>query len=560
MTASTTTIDPLVRHLLERRGITDEGEMAVFLNPNYEEGLHDPFLLNDMDVAVERILTAIEGGERIALYTDYDTDGIPAGVILHDFLQKIAHTNFVNYIPHRHKEGYGLNNEAIETLAKDGVTLMVTADCGITDNAEVAHANILGIEVIVTDHHQPAEVLPPALAVINPARTDDDYPTPLCGCGVAFKLISAVLSSGRARGMFAEVTEGWEKWLLDMVAIATIADMVPLRGENRVLAYYGLKVLRKSPRPGIMGLLRRARVAQHLLGEDDVGFVIGPRINAASRMDVPRRAFEMLATRDEAEATTLVKFLDSLNTKRKTVVARIVKEAKATLGGRELREVIVIGNPVWQPGILGLAANSLVEAFGRPVFAWGRGEESQTIHGSCRSDGTISVVECMRAASEDALLGFGGHHASGGFSVAHEKVHLLEDALVEAYHRIEKTDPAEEAVAIDGDLSIDEVDWALLERINRLAPFGQENPRPVFSFSGEVVDEVRWFGKEKQHLELIFRKGTGGKVSAIAFFCDGDERLRALASGHEVTLIAALEQSFFMGRREIRLKIIEVQR
>jgi len=561
MDAPKKTIHPLVRQLLKNRGITSDEDIETFLNPSYDTGLFDPFLLKDMDKAVDRILKAIKGEERIVIFTDYDTDGIPSGVIWHDFLKKIGYKNFINYIPHRHKEGYGLNCEAITKFSEEGATLMVTADCGITDNEQVEHAGKLGIDVIITDHHLPHETLPPAYAVINHKREDDTYPEDiLCGCGVAFKLITALLMRGKEKGMFTDVGEGWEKWLLDMVAVSTVCDMVPLQGENRVLTYYGLKVLRKSSRPGLISLLRKARVAQMNIAEDDLGFVIGPRINAASRMDVPRRAFELLSTDDESEAVDIAGNLEKLNTRRKTLVASIVKKARAELEGRELREVIVIGNPDWQPGVLGLTANSLMNTYKRPVFMWGRGEEGETIKGSCRSDGSISVVECMTHA-KDAFLGFGGHKVSGGFSVDHEKIHCLEDALVEAYKKTkkEKKDDDEE-VATDGELSIDEVNWETFHLIDQLAPFGMGNPKPIFLFREVEIADVRWFGKEKNHLELVFLDSRGRRVLAIAFFAQEKQDYSMLSRGMKIDLKASLERNFFMGKREMRLKIVEVVR
>jgi single-stranded-DNA-specific exonuclease len=276
--------DDLTAALLSRRGVVTKEDAEKFLSPSYDEHLHDPLLMTDMPKAAERFAKAITSGEKIAVWSDYDCDGIPGGTLMHDFLKK-AEANFENYIPHRHLEGYGMNVSGIEKLAKSGVTLIVTVDSGITDIEPITRANQLGVEVIVTDHHLPAEAgLPPAFAVLNPnARADETYPfKSLCGSGVAWKLVCATL---RIEPKLREkVPEGWEKWLLDMVGLATIADMVPLVDENRVLATYGLRVLRKSPRIGLQKLCRGMRVEQRAITEDDVGFMIGPRVNAASRI------------------------------------------------------------------------------------------------------------------------------------------------------------------------------------------------------------------------------------------------------------------------------------
>ncbi len=234
----------LVQTLLNNRGIVTQGAAEKFLNPNYERDIYDPFLMLNMERAVERILRAIDGGEKIIIFGDYDCDGIPGSVVMHDFFKKIGYTNFQNYIPHRNNEGYGLNIPAIEKFADGGATLMITVDCGITDVEEVARGNELGIDTIITDHHLPQEVLPPAYTILNSKQVSDTYPdNMLCGAGVAWKLVSALLAR---RGETWGVAVGWEKWLLDMAGLSTIADMVPLQNENRVLAYYGLLVLRKN--------------------------------------------------------------------------------------------------------------------------------------------------------------------------------------------------------------------------------------------------------------------------------------------------------------------------
>ena len=314
-------------------------------------------LILGMEQAVTRILRAIAEEEQIVIYGDYDCDGIPGSVILHDFFQKIGYPRAGVYIPHRHEEGYGLHIGAIERMRDNDISLIITVDCGITDIAEVAHAQTLGIDVIVTDHHLPGPELPPAYAIINSKQEGDTYPDKmLCGAGVAFKLVQALLMKGNF-----DVPPGWEKWLLDMAGLATIADMVPLRNENRALAHFGLKVLRKSTRPGLQKLLAKMKVNQSRLTEDDVGFMIAPRINAASRIDIPFEAFRLLATRDEQTADELSDHLHKINETRKGLVAAIIKEARHMLAHKKPQTVVVVGNPTWRPGILGLVAMRLAE-------------------------------------------------------------------------------------------------------------------------------------------------------------------------------------------------------
>jgi single-stranded-DNA-specific exonuclease len=274
--------DPLLQQLLVNRGITEGDAAQKFLNPDFDAHLHDPFLLTDMDKAVERVLRALKDNEHIVIYSDYDCDGIPGGVMLHDFFTAIGHTNFENYIPHRHEEGYGFNSDTVPHFKENGASLIITVDVGITDHAAALRAQEMDIDVIVTDHHEPAETLPAAYAVINPKR-DDAYPfNGICGTAVAFKLVQAVLARGRERGLIT-LKDGMEKWLLDLVGLATVADMMPLRDESRVLAWYGLTVLRKSQRPGLQQLLRKAGGSQRHLTEDDIGFTIAPHCSCCGR-------------------------------------------------------------------------------------------------------------------------------------------------------------------------------------------------------------------------------------------------------------------------------------
>lgn len=549
-------LEPLVQQLLFHRGILTAEHAEVFLNPNYDTQLHDPFLLTDMEKAVSRILLAIKKDEHIVIYTDYDCDGIPGGVLLHDFLVAIKYTNFENYIPHRHEEGYGFNCDSVPKFVKRDTKLIITVDCGITDHVAVDVAHETGIEVIVTDHHEPSETLPNAYAVINPKR-DTAYPFQgICGTTVAYKLIQALLIRGKENGTIT-LKDGWEKWWLDLVGIATIADMVPLIDENRVLARYGLSVLRKSTRPGIQQLLRKAGGSQRHLTEDDIGFTLGPRINAASRMDDPEDAFHMLRTRDEIEAGTYVTHLETLNNERKGVVASMTKEAKKRMHQlTEIPEVIVMGNPEWRPSLVGLVATGLVEEFGRPVFLWGR-DGKGIIKGSCRSDGQVSIVHIMDAA-KGAFLTCGGHHASGGFSVSHESIHTLPEALVTAYKTLNTEDEQTNFLQIDARITLSDITDSLIRTLDTLAPFGMGNPKPLFEIVDVVPSVVSVFGKTKNHTKLRLRTSLG-LTDAISFFRLPETFSVLPEAGKTLTLIAHLERSSFMGRQEVRLRIIDIR-
>ncbi|KXJ98316.1 MAG: Single-stranded-DNA-specific exonuclease RecJ [Parcubacteria bacterium OLB19] len=336
------------------------------------------------------------------------------------FFSVIGYKNFVNYIPHRHYDGFGLSSKAVLGIKeKYNPSLIITIDCGTVDLEAIKLAKDNKIDVIVTDHHEPKAELPEAVAIVNP-KVGNTYPfTGLCGAGVVFKLIQALI----ARGNFS-IPSGVEKWWLDMVGVATIADMVPLRDENRVFALYGLKVLRKTRRPGLQKLLRKQKIDPQYLSEDDIGFTIGPRINAASRMDNPEDAFLLLATKDEDEAEMRVLHLEKLNTERKATVALMTKEAHKRLELlEEVPKVLVFGSPSWRPSLVGLVANKLAEEYNRPAFLWGR-DGNGMLKGSCRSGGDVSVVRLMEATPE-IFHEFGGHHMSGGFTVKEEEVHFF---------------------------------------------------------------------------------------------------------------------------------------
>lgn len=546
--------DNMVEQLLHNRGIKTKKEKDNFLNPDFVNHLHDPFLLPDMKKAVKRILSAIENGERIGIWSDYDADGIPGGALLHDFFKLIGFNNFINYIPDRHIEGYGLNSEGIEELSKDKVKLLITVDCGVRDNKEIEHAKKHNIEVIVTDHHEPDKKLPDAYAIINPKIKKSKYPEKiLCGTGVVWKLIEAILKTKRDL-----LKEGQEKWLLDLVGLATLSDMVPLVGENRVLAYFGISVLRKTKRLGLNKFFYNLKINKNNINEDDIAFMITPRINAASRMGHPRDAFKLLTVNEESEADICAKHLDNINKERKIMVAGIVKEAnkriKEKIENEGEKPVIVLGNPDWRPSLLGLAANSIAEEYNRPVFLWGRSSEEKEgiLKGSCRSDGTTDLVALMERAKEN-FIELGGHKLSGGFSVLFEKIHTLENALIEASTHIVNNNSE---ILIDAELKLQNISQNFVDQILKLAPFGMDNEKPVFIFRDIVPEKINRFGKAKEHLSINFRDGLH-TIRAISFFTSPDQFGDALKENIKTNLVANIEKSFYNGSSEIRLRIVD---
>ncbi|OHA15683.1 MAG: single-stranded-DNA-specific exonuclease RecJ [Candidatus Taylorbacteria bacterium RIFCSPLOWO2_01_FULL_43_44] len=559
----------LLSKLLFHRGIKSKEDADRFLNPVYAP--HDPFFMKGMKEGVERLIEAFQKGERITIFSDYDADGIPGAVLMSDFFDKIGYDNFDVYIPDRHTEGFGLNEYAINEIADRKSKLIITIDCGVADEAEIVLAKSLGVEVIVTDHHTPTQGVPSAKVVIDPKQDGCQYPDKnLCGAGVAFKFVEASLSVLRSEafkiknsslkiGAISAIPEGWQKWLLDMVGIATLSDMVPLVGENRMFAKYGLAVLRKSPRPGLNALFRTLRINRANLSEEDIAFSISPRINAASRMGSPMTAFRLLRTKEELEAVTLARELEKLNSERKGVVAGMIKEIKhmAKERGVENKKVIVMGSPSWRPALLGLAAGNVAEEYGRPVFLWGRDTET-TLKGSCRGAAGVDILELMQNAG-DIFIEFGGHAAAGGFSVALDRVHLLEDKLELAIEKcLSGNAEVDSRIQADHVFKIGDLDWKIISDLEKLSPFGVGNPKPVFLFEKMPIHEVRQFGKDNIHLALRFLGENNQKIEAISFFTSPQSFGQPLLEGNEVSLLAHVEQSNYGGNRDIRLRIVDV--
>ncbi len=544
--------EPLLQQLLYNRGVETMIAAQIFLEPDYDTQLHDPLLLHDMQAAVDRILRALEACEHIYIFSDYDCDGIPGGVVFHDFFRAIKYEHFSNYIPHRHYEGFGLSHPAIDKMKSAGAALIITIDCGTSSVAEVAYANSLGIDVVITDHHEPGQQLPEAIAVVNP-KVGDTYPfTGLCGTGVIFKVIQALI----AQGNFG-LKPGWEKWWLDLVGVATIADMVPLVDENRVFVTYGLQVLRKSRRPGLQALLKKARTDQRYLTEEDVGFTIGPRINAASRMDTPEDAFYMLAETDVTAATERVVHLEKLNTDRKGKVATMSKELHKRIDGMtEIPPVLVLGNPDWRPSLVGLAAGKLAELHNRPAFIWGR-DGNGVIKGSCRSGGNVSIVKIMNAVDPKTWLEFGGHHQAGGFSVDDVAIHTLSDVVNTAYAALGKTAIEKTVLSVDADLTLADIHTRTLQILQKVGPYGMANPKPLFRIRNASPSSVELFGKTKEHTKIIFDRDTD-TLEAITFFMTPEQFTVTPVVNTQYDFLVHIEESFFMGRRSLRLRIVDI--
>ncbi len=534
--------------LIRRLGVEDH---QTFLAPMYELG--DLWAFTDMERAVTRLKRAVDNGEQIGIYADYDCDGIPGAVVLLDLFKKIGVSDRVHiYIPDRHDEGYGVSKIGIDALEANGVSLMITVDVGITALAEIADAQSRGIDVVLTDHHQPLPEFPAAYAVVHPAKGSYINQDP-CGAAVAFYLVCAFLER---YGTDYGVPVGWEKWLLDLVGFATLSDMVPLVGENRMLAYYGLQVIKKTRRIGLRLLLEKNNIYLNNLTETDLTFTVAPRLNAASRMDTPMLAFDLLATDDPTRAHQIVCTLEEINTLRKTLVAQITKAAHATIEHRALGgglgEIVVVGNPDWRPAVLGLVANKLVETYGKSFFVWGEAGDG-SIKGSCRMIDEHHAALLFQALPEGMVLHAGGHQAAGGFAVAKDKIHFLEDALNQALTLVDHTaDTTHSVEAIELPLAC--ATARHLGVVRRFAPFGVGNTEPMFLFEQVRVVSTKRFGKQKEHLEAMLQDETGSATS-FTFFAP-DALIEKLAPGAIVSVLGTLEAGW---RGGVRVRIKEVR-
>ena len=534
-----TTYNRLLRQLLWNRGLKTKEEIEKFLNPDYEKHVHDPFLFKGMEKAVLRVIKAIDSKEKIIIFADYDADGIDGAVVLAEFLKKVE-ANFEVFIPDRFVEQYGLSMARVEEFKGLGAKLVITIDCGITDFNEIEKANEYGIDTIIFDHHIVPPKWPNAYAIIDHKQEDDTYPEKvLCGTGLAFKLVQGVL----ARKNYG-IIPGWEKWLLDSVAIATVADMVPLTGENRVLVKYGIDVLKKMRRAGIRSILQSRNIQPQEITSGTIGFVLSPRINAASRMDHANTAFELLLTENQIEAEWLTKRLEEKNTERRGLVDEILKKLDEKFAGVESPKLIFEGSREWPAGVLGIAANRLLEKYHCPVFLYSR--QQNVVKGSCRASEGVNVVELMRGA-EDCFSDFGGHAFSGGFSLLPEKLEDLEKRLRKSLDSFIYKEISREA---DAEISLDDVTPEIYAMLQELEPFGQGNPKPVFLLHDILIKELRHVGSDKTHVKMkLSDKGIG------AIYFRGSHN--GFKAGDTVDILAELQENRWNGFTNIELNIVD---
>lgn len=538
----------LFNTLLKNRKLSTKELQDAFLHPDYEM-LANPFLLPDMKKAVNRIKKAFRDKEQVVIYGDYDIDGLSATAVLYDALTSFG-LQIATFIPSRFDDGYGLSNGALEKLAENGAKLVITVDCGSLSIDEVAYATSLGIDVIITDHHMVGDMLPDAVAVINPKRQDHKYPfKDFSGVGVAFQLVRALQQTLKG------LEPGQEKWLLDLVALGTICDVVDLVGENRTLVYWGLKVLRKSHRPGLKALLAVAKVDSKNITTQTVGFMLGPRLNASGRLESAQASLDLLTSTTGQEALAIAMQLNEMNQERRSQQQVIFQEALVQAEKYKKDSVLVLSHAEWSHGIIGIVAAKIMETYKKPTFVLQEmGEETK---GSARSFGDFSVGMAVRKAERHIISG-GGHALAAGVSLSTEKITLFRDSVNDYYQSLNLTkqtqhlQPQEEIVVKDfSDFSIE-----LVEEIALLEPFGQGNSQPIFKVDQVRIVDIRRMGDKKQHVRITCSDYMDRQLQCVAF--SAPKHFFQYPDG-EVAIWIALEINEWNGSRSLQARLLEVR-
>lgn len=517
---------------------------AGFLSPVYEE-CQEPGQLPDMAQAVERIRQAVERGEKVLIYGDYDVDGVTASTIMHDTLKLAGVTEVEVMLPNRFTDGYGMSRKCVERAREWGAGLVVTVDCGSRNHEVVMELKEAGVDVIVTDHHECGETLPEAVAVVNPKRSDANAGEmrELAGAGVAFKVAQALVMAG-------VIPEGQEKWLLDLVLIGTVCDSMRMTGENRRLCYYGMKVLEKTRRPGLKELMRVA--GTNRLGGEAIGFQLGPRLNAAGRMETAEHALRLLMAEKKTEAASLALVLNRLNEQRRSQQNEAAKEIDERGVGED---PVIVAQGEWHEGVLGIIAGRLVEEYRRPAFVLS--EVDGVLKGSGRSFGEFNLAEALNVCGE-YIIGGGGHAEACGLKVKKEGLDDFRRAVNEYYRGLGLRDQ-ERFLGVREDLEVrdfEELSLELLEDLRRLEPFGLGNAEPVFLLSEVRVAEASKMGKEGEHLRLIVWDQQGESMKLVQFRAP-EEYLR-LQGGETVNVWIQLIENEFRGIRSVEGRILKL--
>ena len=529
--------------VLVHRDIDTAEKLRIFLEPP-QRLPYDPLRLAGMDRALARLYQAINQHEKVGVFGDFDVDGVTGSAIIAEGLEPFG-VPVIPYIPHRTEEGHGLSMAAVEHLVKQGVSLIVTVDCGVTSPDEVDHARQLGADVIITDHHLPQSKLPDAVAIINPKLPGSNYPFyALCGAGLAFKLV---------QGIHEYHGQAWDRSLLELAALGTIADLVPLLDENRYLVTEGLAEMANTSRPGLQALYSRAGVIGSFLNTEVVSFQVTPRINAAGRMSHALDSYRLLTTKSPEEAEALAEKLERLNQERRQLTDEAMTSAldqvRSRLASGPMPSMLIVSGPAIKRGIAGLVAGRLAESFQRPAVAVS--EENDYVVGSGRSIPQFDIFEAFNAC-QDLFVRFGGHSQAAGFTLAREKLPLLEERLDAVAERALDVRELRPALNIDAEVGLEEFAGDVPRCLATLEPFGAGNPQPVFLTRKARVHEARSVGKTKQHKRLIVGDGPD-RWTALAF----NQAERWVDGTEEVDLAFSLSKDHWRGEEQLTLRVLD---
>lgn len=529
-------LDTLAAQILWQRGIRAEEEIQAYLNPDLQQ-LHDPFLLHDMEKAVQRILTAIENGQNILIYGDYDADGMTASSVMKSALDELGAEVQV-YLPNRFTDGYGPNLDVYKYfIQNEDIDLIITVDNGVAGHEAIAYAQSQNVDVIVTDHHSMPEVLPEAFAIVHPEHPESNYPFKyLAGVGVAFKVATALLDYIPSD-------------MLDLVAIGTIADMVSLTDENRILVSHGLKVLANTERAGLMELMRLSGTDFEKVNEETIGFQIAPRLNALGRLDDPNPAIELLTGWDEEVAAEIAQMIDEKNSERKVIVENIFNQALTMITDEPVQ---ILYHKDWHKGVLGIVAGRLLEQFHKPIIMLA--EEEGILRGSARSIENFNIFEALNEHRE-LFMAFGGHKQAAGMTFALENVEAIKQVMLDFIQENDIDMSGKSSLEVQGSLQFDEISLETIRSLEKLSPYGMDNPKPHFLLTDYQVEQARSMGKDNSHLKL--KLVQNGQALDAVYFGHGAESLEFEQSDTE--LVGTLSSNTWNGTTTVQLMVADAR-
>ncbi len=544
-------VSPLIAQLLVRRGITTPEQADTFLDPCFSH-LPDPFLLPDAEVAAERLKIAIHRRDKIIVHGDYDGDGVTSAALWTRLLEKLEADVSV-HVPHRKRDGYDIRSKFVQEAKSNGVKLIVTTDCGIQRLEEVEEAREAGIDVIVTDHHEPGEALPKAVAVVNPHRKDSIYPfQDLAGVGVAFRMGEALI-----RHLDMPV-DSYRRAYCDFAAIGTVTDVMPIIAENRVFVKYGLESIRNTKKPGLRALMNTSGITPQTLNASSIGFRIGPRINAIGRLADASLALDLMLTRDDVEAANLAQQLETANRDRQGEQQRIFEEAVAQVAHMDLNEIycLALAGESWHSGVIGIVASKIVEYTGRPTIMVALDQERGVGRASARSISTFNMLEAITKCS-DLLLEFGGHSHAAGFGIQNERFPEFAERINQVAHTMLTEEDFIPELVVDAEINACDLNESIINEMSVLEPFGRGNPEPLFIVRNLAISEIFRMGSDKQHLKL--RLKADGDIVKDGIMWGAGNLAESVRAGDRVDVVCRPQLNHFNGRTTVQLLLEDIK-